>query len=161
MALKISSGCRRQFAFLLPALLFVLISNNELSAQANATKSGQSTSTFGFTDRGDSVEFVFGQQQTIRIGGVEVVLEKRFSEINQVNVAGDFNGWSPDNSKYQMTKAGGTLFKIRVSKSGLGAKGTSHQFKFVLNHQYWIEPPAEAMNKFTGTDGNTNLTLRL
>ncbi len=83
------------------------------------------------------------------------------NEINQVNVAGDFNGWNPDVAKFQMEKAEGRLFTLTVNKSAIGKKGELRQFKFVLNHKYWVEPPAEAQNKFTGTDGYTNLTLRL
>ncbi|MEP6748769.1 MAG: hypothetical protein ABJB86_13650 [Bacteroidota bacterium] len=53
------------------------------------------------------------------------------------------------------------LYKLVVSKSAIGEKGTTRQFKFVLNGKYWIEPPAGAPNKITGKDGNTNLFLRL
>ena len=90
-----------------------------------------------------------------------MLLEKRINEINQVNVAGDFNGWNPNSTKFQMNKAGGTLFKITLAKVSLGKTGELRQFKFVLNHKYWVEPPAQAINKFTGKDGNTNLTLKL
>jgi hypothetical protein len=121
----------------------------------------QSNSTVGYIDKGDSVEFVFGQQRTINIGTMQILLEKRINEINQVNVAGDFNGWNPNSAKYQMRKAGGTLFKITLVKASLGKPGELRQFKFVLNHEHWVEPPAQATNKFTGKDGNTNLTLKL
>jgi len=121
----------------------------------------QSNSQVGYIDKGDSIEFVFGQQRSITIGNVEILLEKRIHEINQVNVAGDFNGWNPGSSKYQMNKADRTLFKITVAKINLGKTGELRQFKFVLNHRYWVEPPAQASNKFTGRDGNTNLTVKL
>lgn len=117
--------------------------------------------SFGYISKGDSIEFVFGQQQSIKIGTVEILLEKRIHEINQVNVAGDFNGWDPNSVKYQMNKAEGTLFKVTISKTTLGKTGEQRQFKFVLNHKYWVEPPAQAINKFTGKDGNTNLILKL
>jgi hypothetical protein len=42
----------------------------------------------------------------------------------------------------------------------VGKTGDLKQFKFVLNHKYWVEPPAQAANKFKGRDGNTNLTLK-
>ena len=143
----------------MPAVLLLsLLFTAELNAQVNPANTG---STFGYTDKGDSVEFVFGQQKKIIVSGIEVSLEKRMSEINQVNVAGDFNGWKPDIGKYQMTKVDGRLFKITISKTALGKKGELRQFKFVLNHTYWVEPPVEAQNKFKGADGNINLTLRL
>jgi hypothetical protein len=135
--------------------------NSNLVAQSNVSKSTTITTGFGYSDKGDSIEFIFGRQKNIIVGGVEVILEKRINEINQVNVAGDFNGWNPDVAKFEMKKAGGTLFTLTVNKSAIGKKGELRQFKFVLNHKYWVEPPSEAQNKFTGKDGYTNLTLRL
>jgi hypothetical protein len=132
----------------------------DLQAQATGSKQNQVITDFGYTDKGDSVEFVFGQQQKIIVSGVEVLLSKRINEINEVNVAGDFNDWKPDVPKFQMNKVG-YLFKLSINKSMLGKRGETRQFKFVLNHKYWVEPPAEAQNKFTGKDKNTNLTLRL
>ena len=120
-----------------------------MKAQVNAPKSDPTYSKFGFTDLGDSVEFVFGRQKKIKVGGVEILLEKRFNEIKQVNIAGDFNGWNRDASKYQMSKVDGNLFKIRICKTSLGKKGELRQFKFVLNHEYWVEPPVEALNMDT------------
>ena len=147
--------------FLLVAIQLCLLFKPELKAQSNVSKPNPIMNGFGYSDKGDSVEFIFGQQKKIIVGGVEVILEKRMNEINQVNVAGDFNGWNPDVAKFQMKKADGILFTLTVSKSAIGKKGELRQFKFVLNHKYWVEPPIEAQNKFTGKDGNTNLTLRL
>jgi hypothetical protein len=152
---------RRLYASLLTSLLLTFMCHRELKAQANIPKADQSYSKFGYADKGDSVEFVFGQQQKIKIGGVEVILAERINDISQVNVAGDFNAWNPNANKYQMIKVDGKLFKITISKTTIGVKDQLHQFKFVLNHKYWVEPPAEALNKFKGADGNTNLTLRL
>ena len=76
-------------------------------------------------------------------------------------MAGDFNGWNAGADKYQMSKVDVKIFKLRVSKTNLGKKGDLRQFKFVLNHKYWVEPPVEASNKFTGAYGNTNLLVRI
>jgi hypothetical protein len=158
---KLLEGYICRCGFLFALLLSAFVFHTSLNAQVNASKVDQSYSRFGYTDMGDSVEFVFGQQQKIKVGGVEILMEKRINEITQVNVAGDFNGWNPQASKYQMIKVDGKLFKIRISKINLGKKGELRQFKFVLNHQYWVEPPVEALNKLKGADGNTNLTLKL
>jgi hypothetical protein len=48
-----------------------------------------------------------------------------------------------------------------VAKKQIGKKGETRQFKFVLNQIHWVEPPAGAANRYTGKDGNTNLTLKL
>ena len=138
-----------------------ILLNSDLRAQAIGSKPNQIITGFGYTDKGDSIEFVFGKQKKIKVSGVEVILEKRINEIEQVNVAGDFNGWNPDFAKFQMKKVDRTLFTLTVNKSAIGKKGELRQFKFVLNHKYWVEPPTEAQNKFTGKDGYTNLTIRL
>jgi hypothetical protein len=147
--------------FLIASIQLCLLFKPELKAQSNVSKPNPILTEFGYSDKGDSIEFIFGQQKKITVGGVEVILEKRINEINQVNVAGDFNGWNPDVAKFQMKKADGTLFTLKVNKSTIGKKGELRQFKFVLNHKYWVEPPIEAQNKFTGKDRNTNLTLKL
>ncbi len=116
---------------------------------------------FGYFDKGDSVQFVFGQQKSIKVGLVAISLDQRRDEIKQVNLAGDFNGWSPDSKKYLLKKIDNTIYTLTLSKAEIGKKGETKQFKFVLNGKYWIEPPAEAENKLTGKDGNTNLLLRL
>lgn len=147
--------------FLLAFLMLTFIFHTSINAQVGGPLPEQSYLRFGYVDLGDSVEFVFGQQQKIKVGGVEILLEKRKNEISQVNVAGDFNGWSPAAGKYQMIKVDGKIFTLRIAKINLGKKGELRQFKFVLNHKYWVEPPVEALNKFKGPDGNTNLTLKL
>ncbi len=147
--------------FLLATIQLCFLFKYELQAQATVSKSDQNIAGFGYAEKGDSVEFIFGQQKKMIVSGVEVILEKRMNEINQVNVAGDFNAWNPDVAKFQMKKVDGTLFTLTVNKSAIGKKGELRQFKFVLNHKYWVEPPSEAQNKFTGKDGYTNLTLRL
>ncbi len=123
--------------------------------------STQTPSICGYRDLGDSVEFFFGEQKVFRVGLLDIILEKRIKEINQVNVAGDFNGWNPNSRLFQMNRSAGTLFHLRISKVALGKKGAIRQYKFVLNHTYWVEPPQEALNQYKGADGNTNLTLQL
>ena len=144
---------RGLFSFL---IVFLFIG---IHLPALAQKQNEKDAPFGYSNKGDSIEFVFGQQQKIQIGTVVVELEKRLKEINQVNVAGDFNGWNPGDNKYQMHRTG-NLFILLVSKNALGKKEELHQFKFVLNHTWWVEPPINAINRLKGKDGNTNLTLK-
>ena len=144
---------------MIPVFIFLFFTP-DIKAQGIEPKPNQIQSGFGYRDKGDSVEFIFGQQEKIIVSGVEVLLNERMNEINQVNVAGDFNDWKPDLSKFQMIKSG-NLFIVTISKNTLGKKGETKQFKFVLNHKYWVEPPTAAPNKFTGKDRNTNLTLKL
>lgn len=122
---------------------------------------GNQAGIIGYTDKGDSVEFVFGQQQIIHIGSLEIGLDKRRDEIKQVNLAGSFNGWNPGNKQFIMRNTGGKLYKLVLAKKALGKKGDTLQFKFVINEKWWVEPPPEASNKLTGKDKNTNLVLQL
>ena len=126
------------------------------------TTSNKTTNNFGYLDKGDSISFIFGEQQSITVGKTEVALtSQRLAQIKQVNVAGEFNGWDNKNSFYQLAKVNDHLYRITLSKHILGKIGETKQFKFVLNHHYWIEPPVYALNKFTGKDGNTNLLVKL
>ena len=116
---------------------------------------------FGYTDKGDSLEFIFGFQKMIKIGTLEFVLDNRRKDIKTVQLAGDFNGWSPDNAAFRMQQVNDKIYHLVLSKKSLGKKGDTRLFKFVLNGKYWIEPPAEAVNRITGKDGNTNLFCKL
>ena len=146
---------------LLSVTLFVLAISMVVKSPIFGQQSVPKIKQFGYFDKGDSVQFVFGQQKSIKVGLVAISLDQRRDEIKQVNLAGDFNGWSPNNKKYLLKKVDNIIYTLTLSKAEIGKKGETRQFKFVLNEKYWIEPPAEAENKLTGKDGNTNLLLRL
>ena len=146
---------------LLSVTLFVLAISMVVKSPIFGQQSAPKIKQFGYFDKGDSVQFVFGQQKSIKVGLVAISLDQRRDEIKQVNLAGDFNGWSPNNKKYLLKKVDNIIYTLTLSKAEIGKKGETRQFKFVLNEKYWIEPPAEAENKLTGKDGNTNLLLRL
>jgi hypothetical protein len=120
----------------------------------------QNSKPAGYTDKGSKVEFVFGDQLQIVIGGLSISLEKRRKEIITVSLAGDFNGWKPNQAGF-LLKQEGLLYKLVLPKSMIGKTGETHQFKFVINNKYWVEPPANATNRFKGADGNVNFTIRL
>jgi hypothetical protein len=124
--------------------------------------SGQSNmAEYGYTVKGDSVEFIFGREKTIIISGLVINLKDRFNEIKSVNVAGDFNNWNPKDVKYIAVMGDDQIFRLTVDKKQIGKKGETRQFKFVINQEHWVEPPKEAANQYKGKDGNTNLTLQL
>jgi hypothetical protein len=139
----------------LPGLLIcLLILGNPVRGQSRPTG-------FGYLDKGDSIEFIFGQQKIMIVSGTVVNLQERFNEIKSVNVAGDFNNWNPKDAKYVAVMGTDKLFRLVVAKKNIGKKGETRQFKFVLNQVHWVEPPAEAANRYTGKDGYTNLTVKL
>jgi hypothetical protein len=128
---------------------------------ASHSARSQSQAEFGYIAKGDSIEFIFGHEKTIVIGIQVIILKDRFNEIKSVNVAGDFNNWNPKDDKYVADMGSDKIFRLTVAKNQIGKKGETRQFKFVINQEYWVEPPKEAINRFTGKDGFTNLTLKL
>jgi hypothetical protein len=121
----------------------------------------QNANSFGYIVKGDSIEFRFGEQKSIKIGMLDIDLDKRRSEIKTVNLAGDFNAWNPKNTGFLLKKVDEKIYKLTVHRNSIGKKGETHLFKFVLNEKYWIEPPQEALNKISGPDHNTNLFIKL
>ena len=146
------------FAILACTLLYLVPGFNKNS---NAACAFQNNLSSGYIDRGDSIEFIFGDQKIIKIGLMDIDLDKRWSEIKKVNLAGDFNGWSPNNVSFVMKQKANKIYTLAVSKKIIGLKGEVHKFKFVVNEKYWIEPPRDALNKITGSDHNTNLYLKI
>ena len=128
---------------------------------SHSARSQSHGTEFGYTTKGDSIEFIFGQEKTIIISGRVIILKDRFNEIKSVNVAGDFNNWNPNDVKYIAVMGNDKIFRLTVAKKQIGKTGETRQFKFVINQEHWVEPPKEAVNRYTGKDGNTNLTLKL
>jgi hypothetical protein len=138
-------------------LFFLLIG---LMIASHSARS-QSHTEFGYIAKGDSIEFIFGHEKSIVIGTQVIILKDRFNEIKSVNIAGDFNNWNPKDVKYVAVMDNDKIFRLMVAKNQIGKKGETRQFKFVINQEYWVEPPKDAINRFTGKDGYTNLTLKL
>ena len=57
--------------FLLVAIQLCLLFKPELKAQSNVSKPNPIMNGFGYSDKGDSVEFIFGQQKKIIVGGLK------------------------------------------------------------------------------------------
>jgi hypothetical protein len=147
--------------FCTTSLLLVIMILSGFKSRPYVDINFQNPMSFGYQDKGDSIEFHFGEQKIIKVGILEIDLDKRRNEIKQVNLAGDFNGWNPNNAMFIMKKTDNKLYTLIVPKKSIGKKGEIRQFKFVLNGKYWIEPPSEALNKISGSDHNTNLYVKL
>ena len=86
----------------------------------------------------------------------------RLSEVNikKVCVAGEFNGWEKD--QWVLQKAADLdHYELRRKLSEFTGK-SEYQFKFVINGDTWVEPPADAANRVSvgGNVFNLYLTLR-
>ena len=79
--------------------------------------------------------------------------------ITTVDAAGEFNGWSK--SAWPMERAG-TRWVLRKPRAEFGT-ATTYQFKYVINGEWWVEPPRNAANQQgTGFVNNaSNLVLIL
>ena len=110
----------------------------------------------GYTIVGETVRFVFDpsrfESATDGVSGEWARLNT--IKIFSVYLAGDFNNWSP--SAWLMRPAGptGSVYLLERGFAELGGSG-SHAFKFVINRNWWVEPPRTAPNQ-----AGTNLTNR-
>ena len=64
--------------------------------------------------------------------------------INEVCLAGEFNSWSKD--LWPMEKVSNKRYKLERLKKDFD-NNTMIQFKFVINGEYWVEPPFRATNR--------------
>ena len=77
------------------------------------------------------------------------------SNIKFVTVAGNFNGWNPQDLNYKMTKTANNNYEYVMPKSQF--KTNENQFKFVINGEAWQSIPENALNT---KDGNLTLEIK-
>ena len=77
--------------------------------------------------------------------------------IRSVSIAGDFNGWNVGATRMIFD---GSAFYLPISRDVFTA-GRVYQFKYVINGEWWVEPPKHTANvASTQLDNNgANLTL--
>ncbi len=109
----------------------------------------------GFDSAGEFVTFCM----------VESFYEISIPNSSRVAVAGSFNGWngSGGNSRWLLEDKDDDNIWERVIKvedlyGGVKA-GAGPSFKFVVNGDRWLQPPADAPNAHDDGKGNTNLRL--
>lgn len=131
-------------------------------AAPSSSPQAVSTPPEGFTVLDGSVRFVFdpARFESASNGQTGEWVPLRTLRIGTVHLAGDFNGWSP--SAWLMRTAGptGSLFLLERSFAELGGAG-AHQFKFVVNGIWWVEPgPDDPGRRDTGlSNRSSNLEL--
>lgn len=136
-----------------------------LGCAATAPRESSSPSTsstvFGYREDGAAVRFEFVPRQyaqaTRDVSGEFVDVSAL--RIESVTVAGEFNAWSK--TEWPMQRKG-SRYVLTKAKSELGS-APSYQFKFVVNGEWWVEPPLTASNqKSTGFMNNSaNLVLEV
>jgi hypothetical protein len=142
----------------------------ELGARAGSESSrgpvapppAASTPREGFTIVGGSVRFVFDPTrfESATNGETGEWVPLRSLRIETVHLAGDFNDWSP--SAWLMRTAGpaGSLSLLERPFAELGGSG-AHQFKFVLNRVWWVEPGPNNPNRRETGLGNRSSNLEV
>lgn len=101
----------------------------------------------GYRIAGDKVIFEFHPREFTEAtsGPKQKVTPLAELRIHSVAVAGEFNRWST--TAWPMTLAGSEW----VTTQGLDMFDTERPlaFKFVVNSEYWVEPPVNALNRAT------------
>jgi hypothetical protein len=116
----------------------------------------------GCTVADGSVRFVFdpGRFEHATNGITGERTELRTLRVETACLAGDFNEWSP--SAWVMRPVGptGSLYVLERRFDELGGSGT-HEFKFVVNGTWWVEPGAGSPNRRSTGLSNRSSNLEL
>ncbi|MCH5150922.1 MAG: hypothetical protein J1G30_09670 [Spirochaetales bacterium] len=103
----------------------------------------------GFKIEGDKVIFTFNVKDYAS-----------FEEIEEVTVAGDFNGWDPVAADWQATDDDGD--GIWTFETDLATVPYGTKFKFVTNQVDWMQPNADVLDaKYLADDGFGGFNLVL
>jgi len=115
----------------------------------------------GYSQKGDVVTFQFNPSEFEDVTADQTGEWRKLATvtIDDVHVAGEFNGWSK--TEWPMVRSG-SRWTLSKKKSELGSADT-YQFKFVVNGNQWVEPPKRASNQAgTGFVNNaSNLVMVL
>jgi hypothetical protein len=114
---------------------------------------------FGYTIAADQVVFMFRplDYAFMTRGPANEWVAADSVRIDRVAVAGEFNRWSTD--ALPMARAGDAWTTTRPIREFESERPL--QFKFVINGQFWAEPPAEATNRAPAPDNSHVANLRL
>lgn len=87
------------------------------------------------------------------------------AEVQNVSVAGEFNGWKPKSEGFELQKTAENVYQLSLKADKLGKPGEVRQFKFVVNGTIWVAPPRYALNIHRdmpgNANGNANLVIKL
>lgn len=104
---------------------------------------------FGYKQEGNQVTFSFTKPDYLTVA------------IENVSVAGEFNGWNPKVEGYELAKTGDKTYQVTMKADRIGKPGERKQFKFVINGNIWLEPARQALNVAKDARGFPNLVIEL
>lgn len=103
---------------------------------------------YGYRIENDSVVFQYIHSKNLK-----------HDLINNISVAGTFNGWNPNHQLYQMSHQGNGIYELSIPKADLPNEVT-HEFRFVINKSSWLSVPKTIPNR-TYSKKYNNITLSL
>jgi hypothetical protein len=123
----------------------------------NETWAQKKIPPLGYRIDGEDVVFVFDvrdYQKAYATWGRKVDFADL--EIHKISVAGEFNNWSKEGWKLQ--KVNQYTYELRKKLKDFSGKPT-WEYKFVINDQYWAEPPGQAPNRANDWNSHNNLIM--
>lgn len=114
----------------------------------------------GYTVTGTTVRFVFDPSlfNAATDGSSGAWASLGSIGIRTVHLAGDFNGWSTSSWLMRPVGPTGSIYVLDRTFDELGGPGR-HEFKFVVNGAWWVEPVARAPNRAETNLGNRSGNL--
>ncbi len=149
---------KKVFLFLAIALSAALMG----CATAPAVEPSAQYQSNGYTIQDDTVIFEFFPAKhlwvTNGVSGDWVRLNS--IPLRSVAVAGDFNGWGKEPMLMVFDGEGGFYFPLEKERL---TSGVTYQFKFLINDEWWVEPPKNSLNaKATDlSNGSANYSVRI
>lgn len=121
----------------------------------------ESDAPVGYTLKTNSVLFEFrpSDYQWVTNGTTGKWVDISAIPIRRVTIAGDFNQWHPGNVQMIFD---GRMYYLPVSLS-VFEPGRAYGFKYVINGEWWVEPPSKTGNAASTSLENSgaNLILRI
>jgi hypothetical protein len=99
---------------------------------------------YGYTIKNGNVVFTFTAPKSMQA-----------SEIKYVTIAGNFNGWNPNDLNYKMTSTSNLVYTYIIPVQAFKEK--NNEFKFVINGEAWQTIPENTKNV---NNGNLSLIIK-
>lgn len=103
---------------------------------------------YGYAIDGDSVVFIFERDHysLARHEDGRLVSAMDIDNISRVQIAGAFNDWKKDAHDWRMQLTGPNRFELRKHLRDFKSR-SEWPFKFLINGEYWIGAPPQAVNR--------------
>ena len=137
--------------------LLMLIAIAMLGSISTAASEARTTGLLGVRVSSDSVTFRFSPAEfRMAVSGkTSRWMKLRDIAIHEVTVAGPWNQWSTD--AWPLAHHG-RVWTLTTPLSAVADHDTV-SFKFVVNAEWWVQPPPDAVNQLNAGIGDTTMNL--